>query len=61
MKKELTAAMIFRRQLLNKIIETVEQQEQTNKNSMSWADVGSVERQCDYMEKIIKELNHDDV
>ena len=54
----LVAARIMRRQLLDKCeaIAKKEEGQTMNPTSVHWKDVGSLERQCDLLEKLLKEL-----
>lgn len=59
MKNELTAAMVYRRQILDRLIELISNQENSAKASIVWSDIGAIERQCDYLKKAVSEFTNE--
>lgn len=53
----LTSAKIVRRQVLNQILELITKDEaKSRRGSIIWSEVGSIERQHDYLCRILAEL-----
>lgn len=53
----LTSAKIVRRQILDQIVELIKLDEAKSRNmSPVWSDVGSIERQHDYLCRVLTEL-----
>lgn len=53
----LTSSKIVRRQVLDQILELVQQDEARARNAaIDWTEVGSIERQHDYLCRVLAEL-----
>ena len=50
---------VQRRYLLNQIIKSIEADETRDKfdKLVPWSEIGSIERQCDMLKKLLNELN----
>jgi len=60
-KKALTQAKIVRKQLIEKVQLKITEDEKLSlaTSLVQWSDVGSIERQCDLLERLLKELTSD--
>lgn len=57
-RKTLTQAKIVRKQLHEKVREKIEEDERLSLKTglIQWSSIGSIERQCDLLERLLKEL-----
>jgi len=57
-KKALTQAKIVRKQLHEQVRKKIEDDEQLSLKTalIQWSSVGSIERQCDLLKRLLKEL-----
>ena len=60
-RKVLTQAKIVRKQLIEKVQQRIKDDEELSLKTalVQWSTVGSIERQCDLLERLLKELTPD--